>query len=278
MTDTPRSIGGLRHADPYPTNGGTPDRHGRREPRARPELSRLFGGRRSTERRTPSGEYRISGSKGAGGGWRAGAPGGEEAAREAYRLAIAQAEEAHDAAPVVPLAALREAEHAREAARVHSKQVNLEADHAWLDAVAGDEAGKEAGIEASKAMREAAGAAFREAREAERAARAHYQEIAAQASTTLYATRAAALAELNRFHEAASRAENNQRHAIRDAFAKDVPLQEAIAAYETARAVAGDAYIAAYEKPTPDTWRDTAGYSRTVILKMAVSERQLCPD
>ena len=41
--------------------------------------------------------------------------GEEEAAREAYRLAIAQAEEAHDAAPVVPLAALREAEHAREA-------------------------------------------------------------------------------------------------------------------------------------------------------------------
>ena len=205
--------------------------------------------------------------------------GEEEAAREAYRLAIAQAEEAHDAASVVPLAALREAEHAQEAARVHFEQVKDEADHVWLDALnAGDEAGKEAGKEAAKAMREAAGAALREAREAERAARAHYQEVAAQASTTLYATRAAALAELNRFHEAAFRAENNQRQAIRDAFAEDVPLQEAIAAYETARAVAGDAYIAAYENPTPDTWRDTAGYSRTVILKMAVSERQLCPD
>ena len=206
--------------------------------------------------------------------------GEEEAAREAYRLAIAQAEEAYDAAPVVvPLAALREAEHAREAARVHFKQVNDEADHVWLDALnAGDEAGKEAGMEASKAMREAAGAALREAREAERAARAHYQEVAAQASTTLYAARAAALAELNRFREAAFRAENNQQNAIRDAFAEDVPRQEAIAAYETARTVAGEAYIAAYENPTPDTWRDTAGYSRTVILKMAVSERQLCPD
>ena len=201
--------------------------------------------------------------------------GEEEAAREAYRLAIAQAEEAHDAASVVPLAALREAEHAREAARVHFEQVKDEADHAWIVAMnAGDEAGKQA----AKAMREAAAAALREAREAERATRAHYQEVAAQASTTLYATRAAALAELNRFHEAAFRAENNQRHAIRDAFAEDVPLQEAIAAYETARTVAGDAYIAAYENPTPDTWRDTAGYSRTVILKMAVSERQLCPD
>ena len=55
-------------------------------------------------------------------------------------------------------------------------------------------AGDEAGKEAAKAMREAAAAALREAREAERAARAHYQEVAAQASTTLYATRAAALA------------------------------------------------------------------------------------
>ena len=201
--------------------------------------------------------------------------GEEEAVREAYRLAIAQAEEAHDAALVVPLAALREAEHAREAAREQFEQVKDEANHAWMDAVnAGDEAGKEA----ANAMREAAAAALREAREAESAARAHYQEVAAQASTTLSATRAAALAEWDRIREAARQAEDNQRHAIRDALAEDVPLQEAIAAYETARTVAEDAYIAAYENPTPDTWRDTAEYSRTVILKMAVSERQLCPD
>ena len=54
--------------------------------------------------------------------------------------------------------------------------------------------------------------------------------------------------------------------------------QAARTAYEAARTHAEDAYIAAYENPTPKTRRDTTGYSRAVVLKMAINERQLCPE
>ena len=33
-----------------------------------------------------------------------------------------------------------------------------------------------------------------------------------------------------------------------------------------------------YENPAPDVRRDTAGYSRAVVLKMAMAERRVCPE
>ena len=48
--------------------------------------------------------------------------------------------------------------------------------------------------------------------------------------------------------------------------------------YEAARERAIDAYVSAYANPSPGLYRDVAGYDRELVLKMALAERERCPE
>ena len=75
------------------------------------------------------------------------------------------------------------------------------------------------------------------------------------------------------------RADAAERERLKQAAAKKqedlAPARPVLVAAESKRQ---DAYIKAYENPAPSTHRDTTGYSRAVVLKIALTERQLCPE
>lgn len=56
-----------------------------------------------------------------------------------------------------------------------------------------------------------------------------------------------------------------------------IDVQAISAPLEAAQSRARDAYIVAYENPAPDVHRETAGYDRDLVVKMARAERELCP-
>ena len=49
-------------------------------------------------------------------------------------------------------------------------------------------------------------------------------------------------------------------------------------AYEAARERAVDAYISAYANPGPGLYRNVEGYDKELVLKMAIAEREFCPQ
>ena len=55
-------------------------------------------------------------------------------------------------------------------------------------------------------------------------------------------------------------------------------LEVATPIYEAARERAIDAYVSAYANPSPELYRDVAGYDRELVLKMALAERERCPE
>ena len=55
-------------------------------------------------------------------------------------------------------------------------------------------------------------------------------------------------------------------------------LEAATPIYEAARERAIDAYVSAYANPSPELYRDVAGYDRELVLKMALAERERCPE
>ena len=60
--------------------------------------------------------------------------------------------------------------------------------------------------------------------------------------------------------------------------ARTQALEAATPIYEAARERAIDAYVSAYANPSPGLYRDVAGYDRELVLKMAIAEREHCPE
>ena len=197
----------------------------------------------------------------------------EKADRE-LRQAEAAAEAAHARAKAAASAARREVIAQKDAARQAFRQTLRDADTEWLAAM---DKGDRAGMEAAQAKKREA-AAVRDATLKELDARNLQTPDMVQRAEAKTAEIAAARAERSKAAKAARKAEEKEfANALRAAEA-DERYTAARAAVEAAQTRAEDAYIAAYENPAPDVKRETAGYSREVVLKMAKSERLLCPD
>ena len=151
----------------------------------------------------------------------------------------------------------------------------VDADQDWLAAMDNKD---QAGMDAAKERKAQAAAAYATAQQSDGGAGERYRQASAAARAQFVVAQAAALEEKEKAMRAVTHLERERLKAAELKAEQNEEYQSALAAYETARTQAGNAYIAAYQNPTPDTHRDTAGYSRAVVLKVAIHERQLCPE
>ena len=175
-------------------------------------------------------------------------------------------------------AAYRREKETAETAIREASQAMKDADKVYLDAISERDDAKKATSrvahsEASQALRdarEAEKAALQRLREIERSAKAAYLEALERANTAYdEATQSATDAWMESQREA---------RQARQTEVMQETMNAAVAALEAARSRAADAYIAAYANPGPDLYRDIAGYDKDIVLKMALAERELCPD
>ena len=195
-----------------------------------------------------------------------------EAARVASDEEIQAAELEKVAALQAADEAYREAQWAGGPDHETFQQTMRDLDQAWMRAM---DKGDKAGMRAAQEAKAEASAAFRAADdEARGASRRHVQAKHAAERAFLARSRGAHEA----FDRAVEAAEVAERGRLQAAAEKSESVQAARAAFTAARAGAEDAYIVAYQNPAPNLTRETEGYSRAVVLKMAISERELCPE
>jgi len=202
------------------------------------------------------------------------------------KRAIAAARVASDeelrVAEIEKMAALQAADEAYQEAqwaegpdRAAFQQTMRDLDQAWLKAM---DKGDKAGMRAAQEAKAEASAAFRDADEEARGASRRHVETKHAAERAFLARSWSAHEAFDRAVEAAEAAERGRLQAAAEAAEKSESVQAARLAFATPRAGAEDAYIAAYQSPAPHLTRETEGYSRAVVLKMAIAERELCPE
>ena len=125
---------------------------------------------------------------------------------------------------------------------------------------------KQDGIDVGRQLRKLDLAAFPQKNPA---TEAEYQRAIKSADHSYRKAREAAEATHSRAVEAA---EQVYQQARAQAVAVARP------AYEAARERAVDAYMSAYANPGPGLYRNVEGYGKVLVLKMAIAEREFCPQ
>ena len=209
----------------------------------------------------------------------------EAETKRAIEAARVANDEELQAAEIENVAALQAADEAyRNAQRAGGpdpemfRQTMLDLDQAWLKAM---DKGDKAGMRAAQDAKAEASATFRAADEESRAASRRHVEATHAAERTFLARSRGAHEAFDRTVEAVEAGEAAERgrlQAAAEAAEESESVQAARAAFAAARAGAENAYIATYQNPAPNLTRETEGYSHAVVLKMAISERQLCPE
>ena len=221
-----------------------------------------------------------------------------EAATKGHRRAISAAEtirmQARDAAIQANRQAVQLAEETYWSAEKARKEA---AENAWRNAKAVEETRYQARIDAlnvrprDKAAEDASLVALQQAKQA-RIAAGRLSRVRDPAAVARYeraketaesAERRALEAADRAFREAKEAADAAARQAQETAEltyqqARTQALEAATPIYEAARERAIDAYVSAYANPSPELYRDVAGYDRELVLKMALAERERCPE